>query len=363
MISKYLPDNDPRVVNYRLDDMLDKMLWANVGYYVSKNGGTKFAPSEFLTDYFASEAVRAIEANKHRPFFLYMAFTSPHTPLQALRDDYDKLSHIEDELTRVYGAIILSLDRAVGTILDALTKQGIRDDTIVIFTNDNGAPSWVMRNGANKPFRGWKGTLFEGGLRVPMFMQWPKYIQPGSVVNDMMGHVDILPTILASAGVATDEGRSNSVDGGSREVMGDKAFPLDGVNLLPIINHAQRRSVGVGEGYESSGGGTPDAPHKSLFWRSGHYKAIRKGDWKLQVAARPSVEWLFNLKQDPYEMNNLASSEQHVGIREELINELLQIDGEQSEPLWASITETAVSIDKFFEHDEKEDDEYVYWPN
>lgn len=361
MISKYLPDTHPKVVNYMLDDMLDKMLWANVGYYVSRNGGPKFAPSEFLTDYFATEAAQAIKANKHRPFFMYMAFTSPHTPLQALRDDYDKLSHIDDELTRVYGAIMISLDRAVGTILDALVKEGIRENTVVIFTNDNGAPSWVMRNGSNKPFRGWKGTLFEGGLRVPMFMQWPKRIKPGSIVTDMIGHVDILPTILACTGLF---GVGESVDSGIKKLVGEDIL-LDGVNLLPFIN--DNKAIGnideeEGSAVEISDLGH-DVPHKSLFWRSGHYKAIRKGDWKLQIAERPEVEWMFDLKHDPYEMNNVAYSKEHAEIRADLLSELLQIDGEQSKPLWASITETAVTIDKFFEHDEKDDDEYVYWPN
>lgn len=119
-----------------------QLIWASARYQVSRNGEKKqFAPKGYLTDYFASEADAAITANKHNPFFLFLSLTSPHTPYQALRRDYDRLAHISDELTRVYAAMILSLDRAVGTVISSLQRNGLSDDTLVIFTNDNGAPS------------------------------------------------------------------------------------------------------------------------------------------------------------------------------------------------------------------------------
>ena len=378
MVSKYLPDKDPRVVNYPLEDLLDKMLFANVRHFVEKDGGVKFAPSEYLTDYLARQTAKAIHTNKDRPFFVYTAFNAPHTPLQALRSDYDQLAHIPDELTRVYGAMIMALDRGVGTILQALKEAGVDDNTIVIFTNDNGAPNWVKRHGANAPFRGWKGTLFEGGLRVPMFMQWPAAIKAGTVLGDMVGHVDILPTILTAA----TGGRVGGWGEGEREDVGDEEMapclegPVgiclkkkDGVNLLPFLTplgEEDNEGDVMGNGVSKKGhvvDGFEGYPHRRLFWRSGHYKALRYGYWKLQVAERPPVRWMYDLKQDPYEKTNIAKAPEYSDVMKMMMGELQWVDAKQSTPLWESITETAVMIDKFYEHDEKEDDEYVYWPN
>ena len=113
-------------------------------YQISLNDDKKrFSPRGYLTDYLAEETASAISAsaNKSDPFFLFLSLTAPHTPLQALRSDYDQLEHINDELTRVYAAMVLAVDRAVGTVLNSLDKHGITDNTLVIFSNDNGAPS------------------------------------------------------------------------------------------------------------------------------------------------------------------------------------------------------------------------------
>lgn len=91
-----------------------------------------------MTDYLADEACHAIKANKNNPFFMYLAFSAVHTPLEAHQSDYDRLSYIPDELTRVYGAMVLALDRAVGKVLHALSENGLEENTLVIFTNDNG---------------------------------------------------------------------------------------------------------------------------------------------------------------------------------------------------------------------------------
>ena len=137
--SMFLPENDPDVVNSKQDfDPIDRFLWANLPFMVRLNGSDPFRPSAYMTDYLADEAVRAIVANRNRPFFLYLAFNAPHTPLQALRADYDALGQIENHSQRVYGAMIRNLDRAVGRVLEALRAQGLEDDTLVFFTSDNG---------------------------------------------------------------------------------------------------------------------------------------------------------------------------------------------------------------------------------
>lgn len=162
LLSRFLKYGDTNGIDWRLNDMLDKFIWANMPYAISKDGGNRFEPDGYLTDYFANEASKIIHANKNNPFFLYLALTTPHTPIQAFKRDYDELSkYIPDEFNRVYGAFILAIDRAIGTIMKTLEETGLKDNTIIIFTNDNGAPNWIMNLDINKPFRGWKGTFFE----------------------------------------------------------------------------------------------------------------------------------------------------------------------------------------------------------
>jgi len=138
-----------------------------------------------MAAYFAEEAIKAIEVNRNRPFFMYLAFNAPHTPLQATRADYDKLAQIKDHKTRVYGAMIAQMDRP--------------DNTLVIFTSDNGGAWYNGIEDLNAPFRGWKATFFEGGIRTPMFMRWPGGIAPGTQRADLTGHLDIFSTIAGAA--------------------------------------------------------------------------------------------------------------------------------------------------------------------
>jgi arylsulfatase A-like enzyme len=128
-----------------------------------------------VTDYLAVEAARAIAANANRPFFLYVAFNAPHTPLQALRSDVDALPEIEHPTLRVYAAMIRALDRGMGTVLEALRAHGLERDTLVIFTSDNGGADYVGLPDLNQPYRGWKMTFFEGGIRTPFFAKWPAW--------------------------------------------------------------------------------------------------------------------------------------------------------------------------------------------
>ena len=122
----YLPRDDVAVVNAIQDfDPIDPFLWANLSFSVRKDDGPRFTPAGHMTDYLAAEAVRAIAANRNRPFFLYLAFNAPHTPLQALRTDYDALPQIENHTLRVYAAMIRALDRGVGRVLDALRANGL----------------------------------------------------------------------------------------------------------------------------------------------------------------------------------------------------------------------------------------------
>ncbi|NDE24236.1 MAG: sulfatase, partial [Betaproteobacteria bacterium] len=170
--SLYLPENDPNVVNSKQSfDIIDQFQWAAGSFGMHFNGGEVFKPKRYVTDYLTDEAEKAIEANRSQPFFLYLAYTAPHTPLQATKEDYEALSHIEDHTLRVYAAMVRNLDRNIGRVLQSLKDKGLDDNTLVIFTSDNGGAHYVGLDGLNKPYRGWKATFFEGGIRVPLFMK------------------------------------------------------------------------------------------------------------------------------------------------------------------------------------------------
>jgi arylsulfatase A-like enzyme len=328
---KYFSPKDPRAVNCEIGDMFDKFAWSHMRFHVRHNDGEPFEPNDYLPDYFVDEATKAIDANANHPFFMYFATPSIHTPLQALRSDYDSLTRIEDHCERVYGAMIVALDRSVGRLLRALDERNMTDNTIVIFTNDNGGPGYLGIRGLNDPLRGFKGTFFEGGIKVPMFIKWPSKIPSGLLVDAVAGHVDIFPTVLSAAGAKTSD-------------------ELDGKDLLPFLTtrDATTRS---------------DDIHKYLFWRSGEYMALRAGDWKIQSCHNPKKLWLFNLAIDPEEHNNVAEKAEFQDKLNELLGLMIEVNSTQSRPIWPSVTETAVFIDKQSSDKYVPGDEYIYWAN
>jgi arylsulfatase A-like enzyme len=272
----YLPEDDPDVVNAKLDfDPIDRFLWARMRYATSFNGGPLFKPKGYLTDYYTEEAVKAIRANRDRPFFLYLAHWGVHTPMQATKADYDALGHIGDHRRRVYGAMIRALDRSVGRVVAALEAEGLSENTLIVFSSDNGGAGYIGIPEVNQPYRGWKLTFFEGGIRVPTFMVWPGRITPGTRVEHPVSHLDMLPTLAAAAGAEPPADR-----------------PIDGVNLLPSLSGTPR----------------PEALERPLFWQDGHYLAVRQGGWKLQTSQRPRKDWLYDLENDPTERTNLAAA-------------------------------------------------------
>ena len=324
----YLPENDPNVVNSKQDfDPIDKFLWPNMRFGVSYNAGHWFEPSKYLTDYFTDEAVNVIKQNRHRPFFLYLAHWGVHTPLQASKADYDALSNIPDHRRRVYAAMVRSVDRSVGRVMQALRDEGLDQNTIVIFTSDNGAPNYIGLPEVNRPYRGWKLTLFQGGLRVPYVAQWPGHIPAGSRYQQPVSNIDILPTVVAAAGGRLPTDRT-----------------IDGVNLLPFLAKD-----------------APVQPERTLFWRDGPYRTVQDHGWKLIVSERPKKNWLFNLGVDPTEQHNLADSEP--GRLAQLAALLKTHNDGMPAPLWPSFIELPVMIDKTADQKQLAGDEYTYWIN
>lgn len=332
--SLYLPKDHPNVVNARNSfDPVDIFMWSSGGFAASFNSDEEewFAPRGYLTDYFTDEAVKVIETNRDRPFFLYLAHWGPHTPMQATRADFEAVGDIQPHRKRVYAAMVRAVDRSVGRVLATLEEQGIDDNTIVIFTSDNGAAGYIGIPEVNAPFRGWKITLFEGGIRVPMFVRWPNRVEAGTVVDTPVAHIDMMPTIAAAAGAPIPE---------DVEIDGEDILPLAGEN------------------------GAKDWTRETLFWINGHYQVVRHGDWKLQINDRPTdgmQYWLYNLEDDPTEQTNLSAS------RPEKVQELLGLlNAHQAgarKPLFASTLQGAVMIDKTLADRFEPGDEYIYMPN
>jgi arylsulfatase A-like enzyme len=327
----YLPEDDPDVVNAKLDfDPIDGFLWARMDYAASFNnrGDERFRPGGYLTDYWTDEAIAMIKANRNRPFFLYLAHWGVHTPMQATREDYEAVGDIQPHRLRVYAAMVRALDRSVGRINQALEQEGIADNTIVIFSSDNGGPGYIGLPDINAPYRGWKLSNFEGGLRVPLFVKWPAHIAPGTRVDTPVAHIDLMPTMAAAAGAELPRG-----------------VVIDGRDMLPL----------------ATGEGAAPWDRETLFWQSGYYRAVRHGDWKLQVSDNPNKGWLYNLAQDPTEQNNLAES--RTDKRDELMALLDAHQATARQPLYPYVVEMPVAIDKTLAEPFEPDDEYIYWPN
>ena len=227
-------------------------------------------PLTYLTDDIGDEAMGFVRRHADRPFFLYVSFNAPHTPMQALDEDLHLYSHVEDARRRTYCAMVHRLDVNVGRILQALDDAGLGRRTLVAFISDNGGP--VDSNASiNAPLNGQKGILLEGGVRVPFVMRWPGTLPAGATFGSPVSTLDFAPTFVSAAG--------------GRITPGDE---LDGVDLLPYL-------TGESEG----------PPHEDMIWRFTISAALREGDWKL-VRLPDRLPMLFDLSRDVSEQDNVA---------------------------------------------------------
>ena len=325
--SLYFPKNHPDIVNAKIDSSVEDMVWASSQYAASFNGSKPFKPGGYITDYYTDEAVKVIDNNKDRPFFLYLGHFAPHNPLQSLKKDYEKHSHMENHTLQVYAGMIEALDRSIGKIISALEKNGLTENTLIIFTSDNGGAGYIGLDNINKPYRGWKLTHFEGGMHIPFFAKWPAKIKKGMKYDKRIHHTDIFSTILGAANIEHP-----------------KEITIDGVNLIPFLSDEKR-----GE------------PHETLYWKNVTYQAIIHDNWKLMRSKYPKEkEYLYNLGKDPYEQNNLAMSEPEI---KSLLHEKLNTHIESMpEPSWPQSVFMPVVIDKP-QTKYEEGDELIYWPN
>lgn len=235
-------------------------------------GTEKVDEKEYLTDAFAREAVSFIEKKKANPFFLYLAFNAVHAPLQALNKYQDRFAGISNPRRRTHAAMMSAMDDAIGRVLSSLHNNNLMDDTLIFFVSDNGGPTPITTS-RNNPLRGFKGQVYEGGIRVPFLMQWNGKLPKRSLYEHPVITLDVLPTMVSAGGGSIDP-----------------AWNLDGVDLMPYLSGKDNQS----------------RPHDVLFWRFGARNAIRKGDMKL--LHEEGAPQLYDLSKDISETTDLASA-------------------------------------------------------
>ncbi|MEM6630317.1 MAG: sulfatase-like hydrolase/transferase [Bacteroidota bacterium] len=241
----------------------------------------------YLTDALTREAVDFIDRHQDKPFFLYVAYNAVHSPLQGADAYMNRFADIPDIHRRIFAAMLANLDDSVGEIVDKLRKEGLEENTLIVFLSDNGGPTKELTS-SNLPLRGGKGGYYEGGIRIPFIMQWKKQLPRGEVYQNPIISLDLFPTFAAAANRPTSSDR------------------MDGVNLLPFLEN------------QISGN-----PHPFLFWSFKGKMALRKVDWKIvRNSPQGSLE-LYDLSKDLQEQNDLA--EKHPEIVQELFSTWKQI--------------------------------------
>ena len=282
--------------------------FANMGGSDFQRNGNTIHDQGYETFLLANEVSRYIrQRNKTKPFFIYMPFLAPHTPLEAPQQLIEKYADINTDLTParsrhtdatrraaksqgrpsarpVYAAVVDAMDQAIGQVLTTLDREQLSDNTLVMFFSDNGGAAYSVGGADNAPLRGGKGETFEGGIRVVSLMRWPAAIKPGTISEQIMHVSDVFPTLAAAAGIETKNKKQ-----------------LDGEDVWPSLQSGQ-----------------PTLRDETLFFTSeipiyGNFNfAAIDGDWKLvqeihqTLVETKTTNWLFNLADDPHEYNDLS---------------------------------------------------------
>lgn len=289
---------------------------------IVRNDTEVASDGRYLTDVWAEEAVRFVQASEDQPYYLLLAFNAPHYPLQApaeLVDRYRTDLQVTREVATIH-AMVEIMDRAIGRVRLAVQQSGRGDDTLIIFTSDNGPDLAGACARPNRDFRGRKGLAFEGGIRVPFVLNWPAKVSIGTDIHRLLHFVDVAPTLLEAAGLPAHP----------------EAKPFDGVSLLADIQGLS---------------GAPATPH---FWQWNRYTpvagcnaAVREGNWKLVYppipeAMRVSPEDLAvdnELKYQPERHLSITPGEPQRTVPQALAPELYDLGSDPSE-------ETDVAVER-----------------
>lgn len=234
-----------------------KTMMVNQEYTPMKEG--------YVTDALGDSTADFIKRTNDQPFFAFLSFTAPHTPMQAKEED---MKRFEGHPRQTLAAMMWAMDRAVGKVVDVLEQKGELDNTLIFFLSDNGGS--YFNDSSNGRLKGWKGNQFEGGHRVPFFVSWRNKLRGGRTFDGLSSSLDIFPTAMAAAGIMESPGK-----------------PLDGVNLLPYLRGEQK-----GE------------PHEKLYFRKGRPGGMRDGKWKL-IRLEDYGSVMYNLEENLGETNDL----------------------------------------------------------
>lgn len=266
--------------------------------------------TKYLTEEFSDAAVDFVERNQKEPFFLFLSFNAPHAPMQASQKYLDRFPNIKNDKRKTYAAMVSAVDDGVGQVLDKLKELEIEEETIVVFLSDNGGPE--SKNGSdNGLLREGKGSIYEGGFRVPFAMRWKGHLKE-TIYEYPVSSLDIFGTIAALSNVAIEK---------------DK--PLDGVNLIPFMRRAEK-----------------GAPHKNIFIRKYDSKlySVRDGNLKLVVKKKSDTKELYDLEKDISESNNIASD--HKKTVRRLSGLLDEWESELKTPTFLGLIHTKSWIEK-----------------
>lgn len=309
----YAPIGTAGITDQRIeDDFTDQYNWKR-----GRNGTNgiyrnyeEIEEPEHLTDAITRESIDYIRKHKAGPFFLMAAYNAPHTPLQAPDSYVEMFRNEPDPVKRVYYAMIRQLDDAIGKLLEEIEKEGISENTLIIFLSDNGGATYTYTT-ENGPLRGGKITDFEGGIRVPFFMRWKDRIAAGSRQCSPVMAMDIFSTIAAVTGCPLPPGVE--IDG--RDLIGSEVD-------LP------------GPGSSSS---------RNFYWQRGPSKALRAGGWKVIWNEEFQDTLLYRISTDPYEIQDLSGQEK--AMARELVNLHKHWSEQMHEPLWPSIVHFREKVD------------------
>ena len=266
---RYFPED---LVYQTIEDVDRRGGWYNTKLLRNEE---RVETDEYLTDELSDEAVDFIVKNHEKPFFLFLSYNAPHTPMQASQKYLDRFDHISDRLRRIYAAMVSAVDDGVGRVLDTLDDLELNEETLVFFLSDNGGAS---NNGSrNTPLRANKGTIYEGGMRVPFAFRWTGAIPSGIDYHHPISSMDMLGTMVGLTGVGIAEDR-----------------PLDGVDLIPYLT-----------------GKKSGPPHDILFWQmfDKDHSVIRSGNDKYIDLSKANKVELYDLSNDKEEQNDIVEKQ------------------------------------------------------
>jgi arylsulfatase A-like enzyme len=302
----YAEEKTKGIIEHRHDYFANKHIWKQ-----KRNGSSAIRindsivnEEEYLTFAIARESIDFMKRNKNQPFFLLSAFNAPHTPFQVPVEYYDKFSSIDDPNKRVYYGMIAALDDAIGMILQALLELNLDKNTLIVFASDNGGAAYTGATD-NGPLSGGKFSQFEGGVNIPLIMKYGEILEGGTSYEKQVSLFDVYPTVCGLAGIEQTN-----------------LSKIDGVDLLSILEKQDEHA------------------HEYLYWRTDFNKAIRNDNWKLIWNIRDNQYFLFDVSEDNYERNNVAT------LYPEVVQELQKVysnwESEMKDALWPGVMEIRI---------------------